>query len=170
MNEYTYTYDPTIQAYPYRCDIGGWVFEDEISASGFCQMWNEYQREMARIQDAPAVLSRAEYEAVCNQLGVAIHSDADCDSYGVKYGDFVPRLGKNGENAGYTPAYALEMELAYRRLCGIEQEQAAQTRNQQAQPIISVSRGQLWQECEKPGCNNEPVCLNCFLCDEHCSC
>lgn len=24
--------------------------------------------------------------------------------------------------------------------------------------------GQLWEECEVPGCDNEPVCLACFRC------
>jgi hypothetical protein len=31
--------------------------------------------------------------------------------------------------------------------------------------------GQLWQECEHRGCHNEPVCSNCFMCQErHCHC
>ena len=31
-------------------------------------------------------------------------------------------------------------------------------------------RGQLWQPCELAGCDNEPVCLNCLMCEEHCHC
>lgn len=35
----------------------------------------------------------------------------------------------------------------------------------------TIPRGQLWQPCEKHGCDNEPVCMNCMMCqDEHCHC
>jgi hypothetical protein len=35
----------------------------------------------------------------------------------------------------------------------------------------NIPRGQLWQPCEHPGCNNEPVCMNCMMCEEkHCNC
>lgn len=30
--------------------------------------------------------------------------------------------------------------------------------------------GQLYQECEAPGCNTEPVCAGCFKCERHCTC
>lgn len=34
-----------------------------------------------------------------------------------------------------------------------------------------IPRGQLWQPCEHPDCDNEPVCMNCLMCqDEHCHC
>lgn len=33
-----------------------------------------------------------------------------------------------------------------------------------------IPHGQLWQPCEVPGCDNEPVCLNCLMCDTHCRC
>ena len=34
-----------------------------------------------------------------------------------------------------------------------------------------IPRGQLWQPCELPGCDNEPVCMNCMMCEEtHCHC
>lgn len=34
-----------------------------------------------------------------------------------------------------------------------------------------IPRGQLWQPCEVPGCDREPVCMNCFRCqDVHCHC
>lgn len=34
-----------------------------------------------------------------------------------------------------------------------------------------IPHGQLWQPCEHPGCNKEPVCMNCMMCeDEHCHC
>lgn len=35
----------------------------------------------------------------------------------------------------------------------------------------SPARGQLWQPCERPGCQNEPVCMNCMMCQsKHCHC
>lgn len=35
----------------------------------------------------------------------------------------------------------------------------------------NIPRGQLWQPCEKRGCDNEPVCMNCMMCEEkHCHC
>lgn len=35
----------------------------------------------------------------------------------------------------------------------------------------SIPRAQLWQPCEVPGCDNEPVCMNCMCCEEvHCCC
>lgn len=35
----------------------------------------------------------------------------------------------------------------------------------------NIPRGQLWQPCERHGCHNEPVCLNCLECEEtHCNC
>jgi len=34
-----------------------------------------------------------------------------------------------------------------------------------------IPHGQLWQPCEHPGCNNEPVCMNCMKCEQtHCHC
>lgn len=32
------------------------------------------------------------------------------------------------------------------------------------------SSGQLWQPCNRRGCDNEPVCLDCEYCDDHCRC
>jgi len=37
--------------------------------------------------------------------------------------------------------------------------------------VFGKRSGQLWQECEKPGCHNEPVCATCFMCEaRHCHC
>lgn len=30
--------------------------------------------------------------------------------------------------------------------------------------------GQLWQACERPGCESEPVCASCLFCGQHCTC
>ena len=34
----------------------------------------------------------------------------------------------------------------------------------------NLSRGQLYQECEFGRCDNEPVCVDCFMCSKHCRC
>lgn len=33
-----------------------------------------------------------------------------------------------------------------------------------------VLAGQLWQPCDKRGCDNEPVCVHCEKCSAHCTC
>ena len=49
----------------------------------------------------------------------------------------------------------------------LQHELAAMTRETTGQ----IPRGQLWQPCEVPGCDNEPVCMNCMCCEEkHCHC
>ena len=49
----------------------------------------------------------------------------------------------------------------------IQRELAKMTR----QATGKTPRGQLWQPCAHPDCDNEPVCLNCQKCeDEHCQC
>lgn len=30
--------------------------------------------------------------------------------------------------------------------------------------------GELWQECRRRGCETEPVCVACELCERHCAC
>jgi len=50
---------------------------------------------------------------------------------------------------------------------GLQHELAAMTR----EATGNIPHGQLWQPCEAPGCNNEPVCMNCMRCQEkHCHC
>lgn len=49
----------------------------------------------------------------------------------------------------------------------LQRQLAAMTREATGQ----IPRGQLWQSCEEPGCENEPVCMNCLKCQErHCHC
>lgn len=49
----------------------------------------------------------------------------------------------------------------------IQHQLAAQYRQNTGQ----IPRVQLWQPCEMPGCDNEPVCGNCMMCEEtHCHC
>ena len=33
-----------------------------------------------------------------------------------------------------------------------------------------MPHGQLWEECSRRGCDNEPVCVDCLYCEEHCRC
>jgi hypothetical protein len=33
-----------------------------------------------------------------------------------------------------------------------------------------MPHGQLWQSCRKWGCDNEPVCVDCEYCEQHCTC
>jgi len=50
---------------------------------------------------------------------------------------------------------------------GLQHQLAQMTRESTGQ----IPRGQLWQPCEHPGCDNEPVCTNCMMCQEtHCHC
>jgi hypothetical protein len=49
----------------------------------------------------------------------------------------------------------------------IQREMAKQYREHTG----DIPRGQLWQPCEVPGCDREPVCMNCLRCqDVHCHC
>lgn len=49
----------------------------------------------------------------------------------------------------------------------IQHQLAAMVRQNTGQ----IPRVQLWQPCEYPGCDNEPVCGNCMMCQEtHCHC
>lgn len=65
-----------------------------------------------RAKNYTVFTSRADYEAACRAEGVGIRSDAECDSYGVKYGQF------------WFPEYSLvkcvEMWLADLRRQGLE--------------------------------------------------
>lgn len=53
-------------------------------------------------------LSRDAYEAECARLKVPARPDSECDSYGVRYGDF--------EGFGYPIETCVEMKLARRRM------------------------------------------------------
>jgi hypothetical protein len=36
--------------------------------------------------------------------------------------------------------------------------------------VASLKAGQLWQECRRRGCEEEPVCVKCEYCSYHCGC
>ena len=67
---------------------------------------------------------RAEYESACTVLGVEALSDADCDSYGVRYGSF--------SFPEYTADHVVRMHLAARRLAALD---AAAKAAEAAQPL-----------------------------------
>jgi len=105
---------------------GGWLFRTEAEAAEFCRLWNEHFAAMEPLGELPR-LSREEYVAACAKFGVRARSDAECDSYGVRYGEFGPyHAGYRME--AYTPEFCVEMALARRRLNGIEAERKAQPR------------------------------------------
>lgn len=102
----------------------GYVFSTEREAQLHCEMWNAHWSAMDAISNVPSSLNRAEYEAACKSAKVSPLSDSECDSYGVRYGDFVPWLDK-GENGGYPPETCVQMALARRRLRAIDEEREA---------------------------------------------
>jgi hypothetical protein len=71
----------------------------------------------AATEHVPGTLSREQYEAACVAAGRTPRADSDCDTYGVRYGDF--QMGH------YTVEYQIDMELAHRRLNGIDSERVA---------------------------------------------
>jgi hypothetical protein len=73
-----------------------------------------------------------------------------------------------GENRGRPRATVSEMiENFDGNTQGVQHKLAAMTR----EATGSIPRGQLWQPCEHRGCDNEPVCMNCMMCQEkHCHC
>ncbi len=113
------------------------------------------QEERIRVAtDVPATLSRTEYERACERADLAPMSDRECDSYGVHYGVYA------------LPEYPVEtiirMDLANRRLRGIEAERAARPAPPRPEPemvrcacghscqrnlVISASRGTSCPDC-----------------------
>lgn len=130
-----YTYEPRNDPkFPFKCNIGGHIFENETRAANFCKMWNAHWEAMKTIENIPSRLSRSEYESICAERGIEILSDADCNSYGVKNGEFVPAL--NGDEiAGYAPEYAVKMSLARRRMKTIQDEQKSQPKPEPKQIV-----------------------------------
>jgi hypothetical protein len=71
------------------------------------------QTRVAVVEQYPRLLSREDYEAACRECGARTLTDEECDSYGVRYGNFCfPQ---------YTPDHIVEMGLAYRRLLAMDQ-------------------------------------------------
>lgn len=113
---------------------------------------------VARAWSYQSPLSRGEYEAACDSLGVQALPDSECLGYGVKYGEFS------------FPEYAAEvvakMYLAQLRLAQVEAERvAADNPTRLVQPAATrhIERsGQLWEACER--CGAEPVYMPLHLC------
>lgn len=111
---------------------------------------------MARAGKYEAPMSRGEYEAACGACDVEALSDADCLSYGVKYGDF--------SFPEYPAEHVAKMHLARRRMQQLESEREAAEPARPVQPDAKpVQMGQLWEACER--CGAEPVYMPLHLCD-----
>ena len=115
---YTYKFEDGWYKTTGRC-----MFKTEEEATVYCDMWNRHIAAIDALRELPFELSRDAYEAACIQFGYTPLSDAECDGYGVKYGEFNPWM-QDGKAAGYTPEYAQEMALAKRRMWAIEAERA----------------------------------------------
>lgn len=94
-------------------------------------------------------MSRTEYEAACAEVNVPALSDEDCQSYGVRYGDF--------RYPQYDPDHIVKMHMAYLRMCALDE---AESEHQPAQALRKT--GQLWEPCEV--CGKEPVYMPLMLC------
>lgn len=65
------------------------------------------------------------------------------------------------------PERALNADILAQPTSVIQETLASHVRK----TIGHTPRGQLWQPCRRRDCDNEPVCMNCMLCeDEHCRC
>lgn len=133
-----YTYQPYNDPkgkYHFQASNGS-IFETELQAAEYCQKFNAYFQAMEPVQALPWQLTRQEYETACSQLKAPVATDKECDSYGVRYGEYTP--------PNYSPTYAVQMALARKRLNGIEAERKAaksQPRRQQS------SLGTSCQDC-----------------------
>ncbi len=79
------------------------------------RQYDEAERRIfAAHDDVRAPLTRDEYEAACERHGVRALSDAECDSYGVRYGDF--------QYPAYSADHVVAMHLAALRLRKIDEE------------------------------------------------
>jgi len=107
-------------------------------------------------------MTREQYEAACREIAVDILTDEDCQSYGVKYGDF--------RYPQYSPDHVLTMKLASLRLAGITQAVVA-AKNEAGTTSGTISSnkpprqtGQLWEPCRK--CGREPIYMPLMVCDD----
>ena len=121
----------------YRTTPGAYTFKTEKAAQAFCTMWNLHFEALNKIKHINGPLTRDEYEAACKYAGVDALPDSDCDSYRVRYGEFVPWLDSNDEPAGYTPERAVKMVLAAKRLAGIKRERKANPKLKRVDPDFS---------------------------------
>lgn len=169
---YTYQAQDNPQ-FPYKTNTGH-IFETEARARIYCEMWNRHWEAMQRVEAVMPILTRAAYEEACVHFDVEVMSDAQCDSYGVRHGEFTPWL--DGETiSGYTPAYCVQMALARRRLGGILQarnEYAVAQKRQRidAQPKPQPARQVVTEKlCDCGHYSAHPMnasrgtsCVNCY--------
>lgn len=124
----------------------------------FVTMDAEYDASEQRIREGwqfKSPLTRENYEAACLTLSVRVLSDEECDSYGVKYGDFT--------YPHYDADHIVTMHLAFRRLQAIQKEQKTPAPTPVELPATAEKQGQLWEPCEC--CGKEPCYMPLHLCD-----
>lgn len=117
-----------------------------------------YAEAWARIDQADAyghVLSRGEYEAACEALGVEVVPDDRCNGRG----DFT--------FPSYDAETVLARRLSQRRAAGKQKEMAAAAGKAECQPATGRDepvrpQGQLWEPC--PHCGQEPVWMPLHVC------
>ncbi len=102
---------------------GGYTFETETAAQAYCDAYEAYWK-MQKPFETFSTLDRPTYERLCTELHIEMMSDADVDSYGVRYGEF--RLEVPGVQQGSPLSHLLKMDLARLRMHGIDQERAVQ--------------------------------------------
>lgn len=153
----------TDEKYPFKT-TDGHVFKTEKAAKNYCQMMNDYYVGMEPISKFYA-LSRSEYEQACADTSTEIMSDTDCDSYGVKYGEFVPRLTQDGEIESDINFYK-KMQLALCRSHGIEQEHATQPK---PEPKLDYPNGRkldcgctVYHQSQVMSASMGTSCENCY--------
>jgi len=145
-------YDDPTGVYTHKASTGGYIFKSEAEARERCAAWNEWAAAMDTLDSLPNVLTRTDYENVCQKLNAPLMTDADCGNYGVQFGDFGPWE--------YTAEYCVKMALAKRRLREIEAAKIAP--EPISRPYPPKKTGQLWEEC--PHCGSEPVYMPLNLC------
>lgn len=116
-----YTPDPRDHSNARFMTTGGYTFATEDAAKEFVGLHNEYFAAQERVATAMPTNSRADYEAACVALGAEVLTDAQCNDYGVRWGDFGP-WATGHKVKDWTVAYATKYLLAKRRAAGIDAE------------------------------------------------
>jgi len=106
-----------------------------------------------KTRDFKSPLSREAYEAACEQTGADAKSDQDCNSYGVRHGDF--------SYPEYDAAHIMKMHLARLRMQAMDESNRQKT---SLSPVCEIPKmqGQIWEGCEQ--CGSEPSYLPLHLC------
>lgn len=93
---------------------GGYIFDTEQRARAYCEMVDAHWQMMDYIKTLPAQLSRAEYERLCNEHGIAPREEAKCFPSSPR-GEYFPWLDNDDKVDGYPPLKVLEIYLSQKR-------------------------------------------------------